>query len=255
MRTRRTGRIGPTEADELVAGQPARPEWAGLDTLLAAAAAPGSAEELAGERAAVAGFAAAYRGAVPTTVPASRRVRLFFGRAGQAGGLKRPALSTRTVAVTVAAGVAVLVAGGAFAAETGRLPAPVQHRAHAMFASLGVPGPGTSQGPAASGSASPIPVGSSASSVPGAGASGTPSVSASVALCQVWDAAQNNPHGKAVPAETRHALAALAGGEPNITAYCAGVLAGASPTPTPTPTQTTKGNGKAKPKPTKSKKH
>src|SRR5919205_228680 len=117
MRTRRNRRIGLTEADRLVAGQPPGPDHRGLSVLLGAAAGPPSAEELAGERAAVARFVAANRGPVPLTT--SFRVR--------------PPRSARTVAIKLAAGVAVLATGGtAGAAETGNPPAGVQQRAHQL---------------------------------------------------------------------------------------------------------------------------
>src|SRR5919107_406342 len=53
MRTRKTRRIGLTEADRLVAGNPPDPGHRGLGVLLDAATAPPSVEELAGDTAAV----------------------------------------------------------------------------------------------------------------------------------------------------------------------------------------------------------
>jgi hypothetical protein len=220
MRTWRTGGIGLTEADRLVTGDLPGPGHPGLGALLDAARAPASGEELAGERAAVAGFVAAYRGGVVrTSVPRGRR-------------RVRASLS-RGVAVKVAAGVVVLAAGGtALAAETGNLPAGVQQRAHGMFSSLGVPAPGTGvrstgAGPAGvAGSARPSTSGTT-------GAGGTilgPSDPATVALCRAWDAERKDPHGKAMAAQTRRALSAAAGGQSRVPAFCAGLL-------TPPPTQ------------------
>jgi hypothetical protein len=222
MRTWRTGRIGLTEADRLVAGDPPSSGCPGLVALLDVAKAPGSEEELAGERVAVAGFAAAYRGAVPASVPKGRR------RAWEP-------LSARGVAVKVAAGVAVLAAGGtALAAETGNLPAGVQQRAHRMFSGLGVPaadpdGRSTGVGPAGVGgsmqpSASAIPT-------PSPHAGGTtprPSDPATLALCEAWDAERKDPHGKAMTAQAHRALFAAAGSQSRVPAFCAALL-----TPTP----------------------
>jgi hypothetical protein len=58
-------------------------------------------------------------------------------------------------------------------------------------------------------------------------------------LCREWDAAQKDPHGKAMSAESRHALAAVAGREADIPAFCAKLLASYAPggAPASTPTQ------------------
>jgi hypothetical protein len=225
MRTRRTGRIDLPEADRLVAGDPPGPGHPGLSVLLAAVRAPAFAEELAGEPAAVAGFTAARRDAEPT-MPGRRRVRV--------------PLSARMVAVKVASSAAVLMAGGtAFAAETGHLPAGVQRHAHSMFSSLGVPASGTGTRPSGTG-----PGGTAGSirpqATPSTGATpGTADPSGAVALelCQAWDAAQK-PHGKAVPPESRKALATLAGGEPRIATFCATLLGRAQATNSPAPAAT-----------------
>ena len=130
---RRTRRIGRAEADRLVSGDPPGPQHRGLGVLLDAAAAPPSVEELAGERAAVARFVAAYRDAGPvpparTPIPASR--------------------SARMVAIKVAAAAAVLAAGGtAVAAETGNLPAGARQ----FLTGLGVPAPDGGSRPTAAG--------------------------------------------------------------------------------------------------------
>jgi hypothetical protein len=223
MRSWRTGRIGLTEADRLVSGEPVAPEHIGLSTLLSAAAAPPFAEELADERAAVAGFTRAHPGAVVTTMPVGRR------RA-------RVPLSTRTIAVKVAAGVAVVVTGGtAFAAATGSLPAGLQQHAHELFSPLGVPAPGADARPSGTATAGVTSSGQpSRTPTPGASdRTADPGDSATLGLCQVWEAEQKNPHGKAVTPELRRALATAAGGESGIPAFCAKLLAdhlaGASP--------------------------
>jgi hypothetical protein len=239
MRTWRTGRIGLPEADRLVSGEPVTPEHNGLSTLLSAAAAPPFVEELADERAAVTGFTRARPGAVATTMPVGRR-RAWIPR------------STGTIAVKVAAGVAVLVTGGtAFAAATGSLPAGLQQHAQDLFSPLGVPAPGAdarASGAATGGVASSGPP----SGGPTAGAgdrSPVPADAGALGLCQAWEAAQKNPHGKAMTPELRRALTAAADGESGIPGFCAKVLAdhpvGVSPgtVPAPHPGQATPAPG------------
>ena len=225
MRTWRTRRIGLIEADRLVAGIPPGPEHRGLGVLLDAATAPPSVEELAGETAAVARFVATFRG--PVAEPVTRnRVRV--------------PRSAGMVAVKVAAGVAVLAAGGtAVAAETGNLPAGVRQ----FFSTLGAPAPdggqhptdtATGAGQARSGgpaSPSPAPSRNAATTHPGP--------TAALALCRAWDEARTDPRGKAIPAESRRALAAAAGGEKKIAAFCDDLLA---PSATPTASRPSTGN-------------
>ncbi len=252
MRERRNPRIGPAEADRLMAGDPTGPEHRGLAALLDAARGPASPRELAGERAAVAGFVAAYREAVPTSLPKGRRrVRI-----------PSPA---RAAAVKVAAGVAVLaVGGGALAAETGRLPAGAQQRAHDLFSAAGVPAPRPTTpsrtagaGPAVTGTPSrtltPAPQPPSTTTAPPAGttpaATGT-TPAAVRGLCRAW-VAQQKPNGKAMTAGARRALASAAGGQARIPAFCADRLETAGPEPkdkpkgkpSTRPTRATPGNG------------
>src|SRR5919107_5981611 len=106
MRVRRTTRLGSDDVDRLLAGDPSGPGHRGLAALLSAAKAAPTPEELAGERAAVAGFRSAYRETAPAGSSRTRR--------------SSPA---RVVTLKVAAAVAVLAVGGtALAAETRRLP-------------------------------------------------------------------------------------------------------------------------------------
>ncbi|WP_203918716.1 hypothetical protein [Rugosimonospora africana] len=209
------------------------------------AKAPASEEELAGERAAVAGFAAAYRGAVPTGVPKRRR-RAWIP------------LSAKGLAVKAAAGVAVLLASGtAVAAETGNLPAGAQEHAHSMFSTLGVPAPDAGGRPTGAGPAGVAgSVRPSTPAIPTPGASGTtpgPKDPAMLALCRAWDAERKDPHGKAMAAEDRRALSAAAGGQSRVPAFCAALLgeppdnaATTHPVPataTPSHSDNGKGNG------------
>ena len=236
MRTRRTRRIGLAEADRLVAGKPFSPDPWGLSVLLDAAKAPPSVDELAGERAAVAGFLAAHRKAA-ATAPSKRRNRA------------RLQLSARAVALKVAAAVTVLAMGGtAVAAQTGKLPAGAQQRAHDMLSSLGVPAPDDGPRPAPTG-----PVRPSKSAQPSA--TPTPPTSATtdpvaLTLCQQWDAASRKPHGKALTAEAKHALAEAAGGPSKVADFCVALLGNPTATPTgpatATPSQPGDGSGNGK---------
>jgi hypothetical protein len=233
MRIRSTRRIGRADADRLVSGEPPGPGHRGLGVLLDAAAAPPSVEELAGERAAVARFVAAYRDAAPVPparppVPASR--------------------SARMAAVKVAAMVAVLAAGGtAVAAETGNLPAGARQ----FLTGLGVPAPDGGPRPTATGAGrtgasrhAPSPA---TSARPSRSAAPDPAEVWALDLCRSWDAARTSPHGKAVPADTRHALADLARGEKRIDDFCDDVLR-VSPSAAVSPSADGKGIGKDKPK-------
>lgn len=237
MRTWRTGRIDLNEADRLVGGYPPGPAHPGLGVLLDAANAPAFAQELAGQAAAVAGFAAAGGGSGPITMPVGRR------RA-------RVLLSTRAVAVKVVAGVAVLVASTtAFAAEAGALPNGLQRRAHDMFSALGVPGPGPGDLPAGPGDgASGLPP--TAPATAGNGPTPDPGDAAILGACRAWDALHKHPAGKPLPPGISRVLIAAAGDAASIASFCAKLLAednttpGSPPTPLPEPTPSHPGQGK-----------
>jgi hypothetical protein len=232
MRKRSARRIGRADADRLVSGDSPGPHHQGLGALLDAAAAPPSVEELAGERAAVARFVAAYRDAAPgpsvrTPVRASR--------------------SARMVAVKVAAGVAVLAAGGtAVAAETGNLPAGARQ----LLTGLGVPVPDGGPRPTATGAgrtdgaSTPVPSPATLAS-PSRSAAPDPAEVWALDLCRSWTAARTDPQGKALPAASRRALADLAGGEKRIGGFCGGQL-GAAPSASVSPSASGNGNGEAK---------
>jgi hypothetical protein len=230
MRTPRPSRIGPDHAEQLLAGGPGAPDHAGLARLLSAAAAPARPHELAGEQAMVAEFVRVYREPAPRVQPPRAR------------GVRLPRFG-RMAAVKVAAGVALLAAGGtAFAAETGNLPGPAQRRAHDLFSPLGVPAPVTSAGRDAVTDRPPSPA------APSAVRSPEPSHSAAVALCRAWVESRRGPHAPQMPAEERRALVTAAGGVAAVPTYCVRVLredqAGRSSTPDqPAPSQPANGDG------------
>lgn len=224
MRVRRTTRLGSDDVDRLMAGDPSGPGHRGLAALLSAAKAAPTPEELAGERAAVAGFRSAYRETAPAGSSRARR--------------SSPA---RVVTLKVAASVAVLAVGGtAVAAETGRLPAAAQRQAYELFGDLGVPAPRPGTGrsgadrpgapttPPAAGSASPAATTPSGSAAPSGAAPGR-----ARGLCRAWDA-QRRPNGKAMTARARQELITLAGGADRIADFCVPHVPGPSAPPSAT---------------------
>jgi hypothetical protein len=97
----------------------------GLEHLIGALTADGDPRELADRDAAAAMFRASF--SAPAG-PVPGRPRRW-----------RPRLPFRSIRSAVAAGVIVIAAGTTAAAYAAVLPAPVQHIAHSVFASLGVP--------------------------------------------------------------------------------------------------------------------
>lgn len=244
-------RIGSREAEELLTAGADASAYPGLSELLAAATAPPRPDELVGLRAAMAAFEAAG--------PADRpRVAVARGRG----------MFVRPVAVKVAAGVAAVLFGGtALAAETGRLPGSSQRHAHDLFSGLGVPPPGVRPTPAVTPAApsatapspGPGPRSRRATSVPASTATPSPAGPAGAAtrgLCRSWQARQEHPKKKPMPAEPFRRLAAAAGGAEHITAFCAALLTGGPGEPrtresagdSPTPTHPGKSEEKTKSK-------
>jgi hypothetical protein len=205
-----SGRITRREADLLLDARPGGPH-ADLSDLLAAAAAPARPDELAGERAAVAGFRREFRpagSARDLPPPAARDARRRRRRAG----------------IVAALSAAVLAVGGtAYAASTGRLPDAFQRVVDGVFTDRGTPSgsptePGQSGGP---GGASPNPAGSRGAGATGPG--GVPGLSDGRlnGLCRSWEATRDNPHGNPISEEDLRILAEAAGGEDRIEAFCA----------------------------------
>jgi len=221
MHTTTAPRIDRHAAERLLA-RAGDADHPGLARLLAAASAAPTADELAGESAAVAAFAAGRRtGSAPTPATVRPVRRLFIAKVAVAGSL-------------------ALVGGTALAAETGILPDRLQRQAHELFSGVGVPAPRTT-GAAPSRSAAPAPPAPSATPAP------LPSHDPAD-LCRAWRSAQNDPAARQLTGEERRALGALAGGTPNIGAYCESVLGGDPPAP-PGPGdsgQPGRGNGRDK---------
>jgi hypothetical protein len=251
---RRARRIGLSEADRLVAGARPDPGMEGMAELLRAARTPTPGADLAGEGAAVAGFLAARQRAVPTAPSGSEN------RARGSENRARVPLLVRATAMKAALAIAILAFGGtALAARTGSLPTAMQERAHAFFSDVGVPAPAPSAQPTRTVSGGvTTPAVPSPTPTPSRTGSPRPTAVAALALCRVWDAAGQDPPGKAVPAETRRALAAAAGGVPKIDEFCDKLLGEPSSAP-PTSKSTgpsksvgpgkTKGTGKPTAKP------
>jgi hypothetical protein len=201
------GRVTRADADRLLdggPGGPVDPAHGGLADLLAAASGPARPRELVGERDAVAAFRREFRSTAPARRPRPRR-----------RGLVVAALS----AVLLAAG------GTAYAATTGHLPDAVQRAVDGVFSGDG------SQAPTSPAAGGPSGIGATPSGQPGGPeatqSAAVPGVPPGVdenrlkGLCRSWAAAQGNPHSNAISAEDLRVLAAAAGGEDRIEAYCA----------------------------------
>jgi hypothetical protein len=240
-------RIGSREAEQLLTADSDVSAYPGLSHLLAAAAAPPRPDELTNLRPAVAAFEAAGHDDQPSVAATSVR-RVF----------------ARSVAVKAVAGVALVLFGGtALAAETGNLPGRSQQHAHNLFSALGVPPPSARATSAASPAAPTV----SPTSLPtpsSAGRTATPGLTspATAGLCRSWVARQENPKNKPINGAALRKLAAAAGGEEHITAFCTALLADvpartATPGPgtvAPTPSHPGNGKGHSKPTPTPHKK-
>ena len=231
MRTRRNHRIGPEQADHLAAGGQPHPRHRGLGDLLDAAKAPGTTRELAGEKAAVAAFSAAYTRAAAPKGKDRTRVRR----------------SARRVVTTITTSLALLaLTGTAVTARAGSLPDHAQQHAHRLFSALGVPAPRTGPtNPVTHPKPSTRPTAPPKNPSPDPSPSLGPSSPAIIPLtwCDTWRA---QPSGKALDPETRRRLTEAAGSEKKIDKYCASLSAGPSlpetpslPPSAPTPPPTT----------------
>jgi hypothetical protein len=175
------GRLDPASAP---------PGYGGLARLLAAATAPAAPEELAGERQAMATFAAVMRSHLSTHIP------------------RRTAVPGKvcTMKAAAAALVAVLSIGGVAAAATGRLP--------------GQASPVADQAPTTTGASV---AGQGLGSAAIADRDG-----ATQGLCRAWQAGKGVDSGSRADTPAFQALAAAAGEAGNIASYCKDVTAGGS---------------------------
>jgi len=199
------GRLEPASAP---------PGYGRLARLLAAATAKAAPEELAGERLAMASFAAAMRSYPPTLVP--RRTPA-----------PRKVLTMKAAAAAL---VAALSLGGVAAAASGLLPdqaaAPVADQA-----------PATTGADAAAhglGQAAPASLGGAANAGATAGQGRESAVgpdvtgAARAGLCRAWQAGQGSEHGRRMDSVAFQALVETAGGADEVAAYCQDVTPGAS---------------------------
>lgn len=224
MRTPRRSRIGPDDAERLLAtGRDAA--YPGLSRLLTAAAGPPRPGELAGLRAAVAAFEDAGLVTRPAAMPRRRRAL-------------RPLAAAAALAAALAGGVAVATETGNLPGGGGGTPAG-EHTATAPETTRPAPGAGRGGTPSA-----PPPTADRGPTV-------SPTSPTVAGLCQVWDTHRRKTK-EPVPAEVMRDLTAAAGGADRIAAFCATVLAGPATHP-PTPSHPT-GRPDTKPTPSPAKK-
>jgi hypothetical protein len=208
-------RVTRRDADRLLDGGSAgaHPD---LADLLAAAAGPPRPDELAGERAAVSAFRREFR-PVSTSSARARRPR-------------------RRAGIVTALTAAVLAVGGtAYAATTGQLPDAVQRAVDGVFSGGGPSGSPDSTPPPGSVGTTPAPAGSAADptvTVPGGPGPGVDEARLK-GLCRSWEATRDNPHANAISAEDLRVLAAAAGGEDRIEAFCAALRSRPAEPPAP----------------------
>jgi hypothetical protein len=191
----------------------APPGYGGLARLLVATSAPAAPEELAGERQALATFAAVMRSHPPTLSPRRTAVpRKVFTRRAAAAAL-----------------VAALSIGGVAAAATGLLPdqaSPVANQAAATTAAnaaahdLGKAAVANMGGTAKAGSTD----GQGRESAVGPDAT----AAAHAGLCRAWEAGQGGDHGRRMDSVAFQALVDAAGGADKVAAYCRDVAAGSA---------------------------
>jgi hypothetical protein len=195
-------------ADRLLAGRldpaDAPPGFAAVAMVVAAATAPATPEELAGEPAAVAQFAAMARSGSRTRATTTRRA-----------GAPRRILGVRLAVAVLAAGLCI----GGVAAATGTFPGPAKPPAgHGPGNTGGGGGTPTTAAPAGTGTATTT----EAERARGAGTPTGPDASgpARDGLCRAWLAGEGAENGKREDSTAFRALAAAAGGPDRIDAYC-----------------------------------
>jgi hypothetical protein len=225
------------------------PGYAGVARLLAAAVAPPTPRELAGEAAVLAELRAVTRErrAAASVRPARHRRR----RAG--------------LAVVVVVGS---LATGGVAAATGHLPGPVREAARSVLGPAGGP-VATSSSPASAaasdtGTAGPGGTGSGGSASTagrgprtGTAAAGPAAVPALDGLCKAFQEGNGVDRGGKLDAVAFEALVSAAGGADEVAAFCEDLLAGDAKAKTPKdskpkdpPDDTGHGQGQGGPPPT-----
>jgi hypothetical protein len=194
-------------ADRLLAGRldpaDAPPELAAVAKVVTAATAPATPEELAGEPAAVARFAAMTRSGSRTRSAATRRA-----------SAPRRILTIRLAVAVLAAALSI----GGVAAATGVFPGPAKPPAGHGPGSTGGGGTPTSAAPGRTGAATTTQVDRSR----GGGTATGPDASgpAREGLCRAWLAGEGAANGRREDTAAFQALAAAAGGVDRIDAYC-----------------------------------
>jgi hypothetical protein len=200
--------------ERLLSGIPpaaAPPGYAGLARLLAATVAPPTPRELAGQAAVLAELRAVTRGrrATAPVRPARPRRR----RAG--------------LAVVVVVGA---LATGGVAAATGHLPGPVREAARTVLGPGGAAtSPAPAPGTATAGSGGTRPGGSASTVGPGPrsgpAAAGPAAGPALDGLCQAFQQGKGGGQGGKLDAAAFKKLAAAAGGDDRVEAFCEELLA------------------------------
>lgn len=205
MSAHRPHRIDRDTAERLLRGQrvPDQPELEPLSDLLAAAAAPPTDRALAGEQAAMSAFRAVHLG------PVTQR-----GRPSVSTSLLSKLL---TVKIAAAAFAVAAVSGVAVAAVTTVSP-PGQNGERSAGVHDTTSAPPTST---AHSHEQVAPAGKPDEHSPGPAATPSPSL---VGLCRAYFAGAGSSPGKALDSPAFRSLITAAGGEQNVSGYCASVL-------------------------------
>jgi hypothetical protein len=191
----------------------APPGYGGLARLLVATSAPAAPEELAGERQAMAAFAAVMRSHPPTLSP--RRT-----------AVPRKVLTMKAAAAAL---VATLSLGGVAAAATRLLPDQASPVANTAAATTGADAAAHGLGKAAAANLGGTTQAGSAAGQGRESAVGPDATAAARAgLCRAWQAGQGGDHGRRMDSVAFQALVDAAGGAGKVAGYCEDVAAGAS---------------------------
>jgi hypothetical protein len=191
MRTSTSDRLTRATTEQLLDGGPGP---AGLHQLLAAAAGPGTASELAGETAAVAAFADAHRASSPLPSAPSRRPSML------STAISKILAAKALAAVVLLAGT---TGGVALATTVSGTPSPADETAAASTAAPAPSDPEENAGSEPDATASPAP---------------QPSLAG---LCKAWSAGATDNPGSAANNPAFGALVEAAGSPEDVPGYCA----------------------------------